>query len=672
MDRIKRYYISWGSHLFLSVLIIALLAQCAYFPFLRTYLLPFIAFVCVYLIIPSVALSGYIFREAGWAGHIRLLLAYPIVLCAYFVIAWVLTIVRMPLLVHALPVIAIAVLMLRPHHINFPKNTFNKPDTWLAVTVFTLLIAFWWLGLWVPGVPPTAERVGILYQDQLWAVGNIWATIRGGWPLMDARALGEPLSYHLAQTFIHSVAYRVTEIPPYFLQNYFFPVIDLFFLVAVLVSGARVVGGLSFQAVLWMCVALLFTTGYGEYFHDWNPLTFFYSLAPFTLFVFVLKAYFEGRIKLPIYYLAGLYFLLIATKVVLVIIILPALAATYIWRVIKGGTFVYKPELWLGALCAVMTFADKYMLFSTNSRGMHFATVIAGSRVWQWLSVHLSELPHSVIELIFGLYLFVTRTPVFLIAPAGGVLIVLAIIRYKNIQRGQIQPGIAAWSFFIVAMFLVSVIDRYFTQYDPSEAPYLYFEWYPEWLLPLLAAGWLSITQVSRRAWGIILGITSIGIVAFWVFEAPPVLASGKINAQQDMRETIDIGEWEALTWVNRNLPERAIIASDRRVFRAIGKKRDQPRFFHYSGLSGRQFLMEGEAFIGGETRVRLERQWTQFETILASNDAQALSDFLRPTPAQYFFQSLRFDKLDLSRLPDYKLIHENPSVRIYSIAHAQ
>lgn len=646
-------------------------AQALNFEFLREGLGNFALFICFYLVLPTFALSRFLFRDSSWGPETSFVLAYPVVLSAHVVMGVVISAMREPRLVFLLPAIAVGALLWRCG--KRPDESEDIPPLLLAIAIaeYILLIGLMWLTMWAINAPPAADHpVQTIYQDHLWNVGNIWSIIHGGWPPADPRALGEPLSYHLAQSLVHATGYWATGIHPFYLQDFLFPPFDLLVLALVIAVVSRTVGGLSVKTVIWLSVTLLFAKGLYWYYHGHiylNPLTFFYSLAPLTILVFVLKASFEQRIRLPVFYIGALYLLLIATKMPLALIILPALAAAMIFQLAQNRRMMAPAELLLGVLLVAETFLVKAVFFSGDQRGVMIGTAIPESRVYQMLVNSARFLPESVSEFIFGIYVMTTRVPLLFVSAAGAVILVFAWAYFHAKAKPQKHAGLAPWIAFVLAMIVASSICRYFLQYEEyASGASIYFEWYPMWLLPLLAAALLTLSN-DRKVWNTAVAAAIAG-VCFQLYAWVPGIQSIRTETSRDMRQTLDLGEWQAMHWINKNTSPNAVIASDRRAFRGNGRSRDQSRFFYYSALGGRQMLMEGEDFIGGNTRVRLQNEWGKFDSLISNGNPAAVAAYLSETPAHYFIQSLRFDKLDLRGLAGLSLEYENNSVRIFQI----
>ncbi len=95
----------------------------------------------------------------------------------------------------------------------------------------------------------------------------------------------------------------------------------------------------------------------------------------------------------------------------------------------------------------------------------------------------------------------------------------------------------------------------------------------------------------------------------------------------------------------------------------------EQPTFYGYTALSGRQAFAEGETReLSGEYRNIASSRWVLINRFLASQNAQEQKELLKSIKAGFFIQSLRFNKKDFSKIDSFELVFENPSVKIYKI----
>jgi hypothetical protein len=137
------------------------------------------------------------------------------------------------------------------------------------------------------------------------------------------------------------------------------------------------------------------------------------------------------------------------------------------------------------------------------------------------------------------------------------------------------------------------------------------------------------------------------------------------------MDQAVTANEYSALQWIRTNIEDGALIASHRRSFSGGPTKnfRVLYRFFAYSALSGKQFIAEGDEFNVGQQKENSDKTWEHIEKFLWSLEPGDKEEALRQTKADYFIQSLRFDRQNLSQLPFLKLVYENPDIKIFRIA---
>jgi len=643
----------------------------------------FALYVAMYQVFPAWVLGRYIFMQAPWSSLVRMLVAYPLVISAHIVLGVLGVVWHATWVLHAVPLISLFFFRTSLYNKIRPAPLLHGITTGSVAVIYPLWIGLFWLLMWMAYPLPTGTVPNELYQDHLWNAGNIWSLIRAEWPLQDSRVLGQPLIYHLGQSVVHAGAYSVTGIQPYLLQNYYFPPLDALILLGTLVFCGKEVGGFSDRTAVWLAVVLLLTSGYGWYYNGHlflNPLTFFYSLAPFSLLLFIIKSYYDGSIALDKFYIGMLYFVVVAIKSLLALIILPAMGVVLLFEIAQGRRKEIGAKLALGFGMVMATVVVKEAFFSAGQRGVHIGTKITESRIYQVIEHALGQDSAVLTEALFGVYLVVSRIPVLMFSTAGITILSLFLMQlYKDANRKQLIREAtsigwhSSWLLFLIAQVFVATVERYFIQYEEYAAgASIYFEWYPMWIIPFMAAYVIDRMKPKIFQWCWILALCMLGVA--WTGYANGLFIIGTREAskqvQQDTRATLSTDEFRALEWLRNNSPANAVVASDRRAFRGEGKTRDQSRFFAYSALSGRQMVLEGEDYLGGQPRADSIAAWERFEKLLGEGDSNSVCKNISKSGAQYFFQSLRFDRLDLEICPQLSQVYGTNDVIIYKIEH--
>jgi hypothetical protein len=645
----------------------------------------FVFFVVTYQLLPAWVLGHYIFRQAPWSGLVRVLVAYPLVIAGHIVLGVLGAVWHATWVLHAAPLIS-ALFFWAGRRSQVPSPALQHGiETGVVALIYPLWIGLFYLLMWKAYTLPTISIPTALHQDHLWNAGNIWALIRGSWSLQDSRVLGQPLTYHLGQSVVHAGAYSVTGIQPYLLQNYYFPPLDALILLGIIIFCGKEVGGFSGKTAVWLAVVLLFTSGYGWYYNGHlfaNPLTFFYSLAPLSLLLFIIKSYYDGVVALEKFYIGMLYFVLVAIKSLLALIILPAMGAVLLFEIARGQRKEIGAKLALGFGMVLATLLVKEAFFSAGQRGVYIGTKIAESRIYHLMEHALGQDSVVLTEALFGVYLVVSRIPVLMFSAAGIAIVVMVVLHlYKEGNSRQIlheavsQCWRSSWLLFLLALVVVATIERYFIQYEEYAAgASIYFEWYPMWIIPFLAAYVIDRMKPEIVQWCWLWAVCILGVA--WTGYSKGLLItlenSSLNQTQVDIRATLSADEFRALEWLRHNSPSNAVVASDRRAFRGVGKTRDQSRFFAYSAISGRQMLLEGEDYLGGEARARSIAAWERFEKQVTEEDTHSLCQDLSKSGAQYFFQSLRFERLELETCLQLLKVYRNNDVVIYKIGQYQ
>jgi hypothetical protein len=432
---------------------------------------------------------------------------------------------------------------------------------------------------------------------------------------------------------------------------------------------------------MWLAVVLLFTSGYGWYYNGHlflNPLTFFYSLAPFTMLLFITKSYYDGSVELEKIYIGILYFVVVAIKSLLALIILPAICVVLVFEIASGRRKDTGAKLALGIGMALSTLVVKEVFFSAGQRGVHLGTKIAESRIYNHLEQALGQTSVVMTEVLFGIYLVASRAPVLMISVGGITIVILFLVSHYNDEKRRLllQDAVSqfkrsTWLLFLLSLVIIGTVERYFIQYEQyADSASIYFEWYPMWIVPFIAAYVIDRINPDIVTWRLLWATCIIGIA--WTGYTTQVIPRGGKSeikkAQVDIRATLSADEFRGLEWLRINSPGNSVVASDRRGFREVGKLRDQSRFFAYSAISGRQMFLEGEDFMFGTARSETIEKWEHFERQLKEGDVNSVCKELLQTGAQYFFQSLRFNRLALETCPELMKIYSNSDVKIYKI----
>ena len=134
-------------------------------------------------------------------------------------------------------------------------------------------------------------------------------------------------------------------------------------------------------------------------------------------------------------------------------------------------------------------------------------------------------------------------------------------------------------------------------------------------------------------------------------------------------RASISYGEWSAMRWLRENTAPDEIFFSDRRYVPHESRRGDFPRFSAYTALSGRQAFAEGETeTFRGEYKAMAVERWKLIDEFLSSTDLARQKALLKDIKADYFVQSLRFNKRDFSKADNLNLVYENEDIKIFKI----
>lgn len=545
----------------------------------------------------------------------------------------------------------------------------------LLYLAFLTLFFIMYFFIEIPAFHP--DRITTIYPDQLWNVGNTWSIIRGIFPTIDSRFAGQILGYHLIQSYLHATFSIVSNIHPLLIQNYYFSIVDAFFMVFTIGLGAKRFLRWNDRIILSVIFLLLFTKGIGWYYHGHlfaNPLTFFHSLTALSLFLITMLSYFKNKDFRILQVSLFAFIVMVGAKATLAILFLPTLFLIFCYKLIfkKENADALKKELLFGIGLLLACIALKFMIF-LHSRPLLINQGGSYSSVFNFLTHRFASLPSWAINTLFLVYLTLKQSMFYFTNPQGilfgvGILLVLSKRKFKEYLDGQ--------AVFLLISIGLCVIFENVLRYNGSDGE-IYFSWYGIIIVIFLFGhlyNFMENLQPKKinTSYLQILAL-SIGFILFIIpfYKSYPWKHWFSNETQAHIGATTTYDEIEAMKWVNKNVKENELIFSDRRAF---PKNKFDPnaaiieRFFAYSALSGKQFLIEGDSFNCCEDLIRSKDNWNRVNQFIATDDFKVSSDLLKSFNADYFIQSLRFNKKDFSHNPKLQLVYSNNDVNIFKI----
>ena len=668
-SNIKEFYI------FFPLLIVYIFLLILY-PFLCFDIVKFLIFQILFVLLP-----GYIFSK--WFISEKLtkiqscIFGYPVSIIAIFIFAWIGNLFN----IHYLPA---AILIFTALSINqIIKDYKREPagpleiDNSAALThilFYSICVMITYFAFTIPTAPPTPEHLGLYLQDSLWTVGNTWSFIRG-FPLYDSRSTGILFGYHMLQNIYQAMVFNFTKIDPFNIHFYIEPIFDWFLLVFIIVFGGIRIAKLSLSKVIIFSIGLFFTSSIasevlmGNMF--FNPLSVFFGLPTFIMFIYFMISYFNKKGNLDIFYLTILFIFISSTKIIFLLLVPATLLIMFVYNLFKKQ-FAHKKEIILGICLVIGGLFLKYTIYENSAdalvlRNINDFLINSNSIVYKFMNKIYFIRNYK--ELIFPWYVyfremilsFLRYWPFFL----------FFILFFKDSKFRRENKNIA--NLFMIIYIIVSMSFVTLFYFSGGEG---YFYMYSLILLLLLSTfAFDYIRSKNNNLFKIIsLVVIIVGLFCFintlieWRNYGWVDFPNNENRRIWDKRATIDYNEWEAMQWLKNNTNFNEVFFSDRRDFAHEARGTEVGRFFGYSALSGRQAFAEGDSFISGNNKIIINEHWNLVNGFLFSNNRLEQEKLLREIQADYFIQSLRFNDQDYSGIDNLKLIYENNSIKIFKI----
>lgn len=632
-------------------------------------------FFYLLVILPSSILcSRFLLKGLRLSVSEQAILGFPAataIFCALFYLTNVLDALWLNYVFALIPLVLVTIIAQSPEDSVEIEKSLNS----IVALFFILAASLFFVAFSITTASPSPHSVGVYYQDSLWTVGNTWSIIRDGFPVSDSRFLDAQLSYHMAQNIYLGFVYYLTGIDPFDLHLRIVPLYDLFFLVGIVTIGAKVL--LAFQGwrVAIVPLVLLFTagatswsvTGYLGHLYT-NPLSMFFGFHAYLLLL-MLVAYHAMTKRVFVTYTALVTLLTFGTKASLALVLPPALAVYFIFKVATG----YRPKLEDILLAIVLSGIVVLLRFSLYS-GVDRAVILR----------ELGPLDRSQIERLAS---FIGISFAEMLAPLGG-FIEWALVFGKTLLKGALtlygigfallflissrwrQSSKPYWSFFILVAS-ISIFSALWIAFFEFPGGEVYFTWYSVVALSLIFALAVNdyLARLDKRwmpAVGILLlllGVAAFGDYTQRFFDSPWWRIVVLAEKPWDERATISAGEWEAMSWIKETLPEGAVLISDRRGFNHEGSGEFRGRFFGYSALSGKQFFNEGDDFNRHAVQPYADERWEMVSKLIAADSVGEAESIWNTIPADYLIVSKRFTEPGLGLLKSADPVFENSDV---------
>ena len=636
------------------------------------------AFFYTFIVVPSaIVLSKYLLRDLNITLFEQAILGYPVAVIVYSITFYVGDILGARWLVYT--IILLLVIFFFIYHKNKDKKykRTSKEDVSLLILYF-LAVGILFISFSLTTALPKNGHPGLYYQDSLWTIGNTWAIIRHGFPVIDARFDGIPFSYHMIQNIFVSFTYMITGIDPFILHMRITPIYDLFYLVCICNVGAKIFLDWDVKRAALLTFTLFFTagslafsvTGYLGHIYV-NPISMFFGLHAFILILFLLINHSRTNQVYP-FYACFVIMLAFSSKASLVFTIPPSLLIYLLYRLYKGYKIGYQ-ELFLAIGVGVIIITLKYTLYNSSSESLivqdySVFTKTQIEKLTHLLGIQITELliPWSVYVLFIQKIIQSLLMIHFTIYSLCFFLVWIFISEFRQVNDTVKPFFVFAITFSIVSAFLLS-----FFNFAGGE---VYFIWYPVIACVIPFCYVISYLIYDRQSiighWAGI-GLLTLSFLLFCYYYTSGIITSpwwkGSVtsNSVWDKRATITNDEWIAMKWIKTNIPIDAVFISDRRGFKHENTGMFVGRFFGYSALSGRQFYNEGNNFLAQNNIGISTARWINVDALIHSISAEKAHILWNSIPADYLILSKRFTTPSYGLLAVSTVVFNNQDITI-------
>ena len=642
------------------------------YPFLILDIFKFIVFQILFVLLPAYIFSKWFISEKLTKIQ-RCIFGYPVSIIAIFIFAWIGNLFN----IHYLPAVILIFTGLSINQIikDYKREPvgpleIDNPAALIHILFYSICVMITYFLFTIPTAPPTPEYLGLYYQDSLFTVGNTWSFIRG-FPLYDPRCSEALFGYHMLQNIYQATVSNFTKIDPFNIHFYIEPIFDWFLFIFIVVFGGIKIAKLSLTKVIIFSVGLFFTSGIASYtlvgHMFFNPLSAFFGLPAFIMFVYYMISYYSKEGHLDIFYLTILFIYTSATKVIFIFLIPVTLLIMFVYNLFKKQ-FKYKKEIILGLCLIIAGLFLKYTIYLNSMENVVILRQInPNSTVYNLLNKIYFIGNYK--NIIFPIYRYFRDMILSILRYWPSLLFFILFFADKKFQRkNKNTANLFMLIFIIVPMSCISFFnfeggDTYFYMYS---------------LIPILLLSTFAFDYIRSKNNNLFKILSTIvviiGVVYFVNFSIDyRNLGWGGFPKDEnrriwDTRATMNYDEWEAMEWLKNNTNRNEVFFSDRRYFAHERWDTELGRFFGYSALSGRQAFAEGDDFIHGENKIIIDEHWNLVNKFLFSSNRLEQEKILREIQAGYFVQSLRFNDKNYSGIKNLKLIYENKSINIFKI----
>ena len=639
------------------------------YPFLILDILKFLIFQILFVLLPGYIFSKWFISEKLTKIQ-RCIFGYPVSIIVIFIFAWIGNLFN----IHYLPAVILIFAGLSINKISkdYKKETVeisNKSAILINVLFYSICVMITYFLFTIPSAPPTPEHLGLYYQDSLWTVGNTWSFIRG-FPLYDSRCSDVLFGYHMLQSIYQATVFNFTKIDPFNIHFYIEPIFDWFLFIFIIVFGGIRIAKFSLNRIIIFSVGLFFTSSIASKtlmsHMFFNPLSAFFGLPAFIMFIYYMFSYFNKKGNLDIFYLTILFIYMSATKVIFILLIPATLLIMFIYNLFRKQ-FTYKKEIIMGICLLIAGLFLKYTIYENSIGTVVLRQINPNSTVYNLLNkIYLIG---NYKNIIFPIYRYLRYTVLSILHYWPSLLFFILFFIDKRFQKENKNVA----NLFMLTFIIIS-IGFASSFYFPGGESYFYMYC----LIPILLLSTFAFDHIrikNNNLFKIIsLIVIFVGVFCFinlsisWQNYGWGDFPNNENRRIWDKRATINYDEWTGMKWFKDNTNFNNAFFSDRRDFAHERWGTELGRFFGYSALSGRQAFAEGDDFTSGDNKTIINEHWNLVNKFLFSNNRLEQEKLLREIQVDYFIQSLRFNDKNYLGINNLKLIYENNSIKIFKI----
>ena len=632
-------------------------------------LLIYALYYCLAVIPISLSASRWLLKHYQLNSLERIVLGYPIAITAMAAAFALFKTLGLPQFILILPIAGlISMAQEWQGHKKAAERQLTSGSTLSLLGIYAVSALLLFLIFTLTSREPTVEFGSNVYEDTLWTIGNTWSVLRGGLPLEDSRFSGVTLSYHIAQNLYYASTSWLTGISPIELHLRIAPFYDLFFLAGAISIGAQVFWKVKALPSTLICLPVLFSSvqitplkvgadpGLGEIFS--NPISLVFGLGAFLLSLIALSTQERAKARCQDLAYIGILFTLCMSSKGILGVLLPAAYTIYIAiDCLHKKRPPFKEEILRILVMALVFICLKALLF--QGADVHtVAPQIEVSPVALSIGAKFGlrdfiENAYFIIGPLSRFTRFLFHTLIWNWLSAASLLVILISVKARQTiwKHAAIAKLILAFALASGFIYGLNIFDYYWSNlylYKYTLAGCALF-------LGLIISELItSPTENKADIFAVLswktLTVFTLSLIPTYLFSNNLIrfIGSKEWKTDRGMHKTwrpkafMSRDEFLAMKWIRENLPNEAIIASDRRDKEGWSGNYVASVWFGYSAYSGKQLYNEGEDYNPYQVKQVSKQRWSRIQNLLSAPDADSAIDAWGLIKAEYLIISKR------------------------------